>query len=95
MFWLCNFASVGDYAAREMVFTPFLLCVTLHSLERSLDGQTEWIVISVLPENSVVHSDTGLFCRTEYYFRVRAFRDPDGLYSPYSNTVKAMKDPCV
>jgi subtilisin family serine protease len=79
----------------DLKWTDDAVDETAYLVERSLDGQGGWVEIAVLPENSVTHSESGLACGTQYYFRVRAFRDSDGLYSPYSNTAKAMTGACL
>jgi subtilisin family serine protease len=68
---------------------------TSYRVERSLNDDTAWIEIGILPANSVTYDDASVSCAKEYSYRVRAFRYSDGLYSPYSNTVKTMTDPCV
>ncbi len=68
---------------------------TGYRVERSLNGINGWVEIIVLPENITVYSDTGLACSTEFYFRVRAYRESDEQYSPYSNTAKAETDLCM
>ena len=68
---------------------------TAYPVERSLDGTTGWTEVAVLAENTTVYSDTGLACSTDYFYRVRAYRENDGQYSQYTSVVKAVTDLCA
>ncbi|MBI5670636.1 MAG: DUF11 domain-containing protein [Chloroflexi bacterium] len=64
------------------------------SIERSLDGATDWVEIGITDPNAVEYQDTTGICETSYYFRIRAYRSSNGAYSPYSETVSATTDAC-
>ncbi len=53
-------------------------------VERSLDGETDWREVAVLPANTTVYTDTGLTALTQYHYRVRAHRQTDNTYSAYA-----------
>ncbi len=55
-------------------------------LERSPDGLTGWEEIAQLAADVNTYTDSGLSAVTPYYYRVRAYRAFDALYSEYSNT---------
>lgn len=59
---------------------------TAFHIERSPDGSTNWAEIASVAAATTSFEDTGLACGTPYYYRVRAYRAGDGLYSGYSNT---------
>ncbi len=61
---------------------------TAFYLEQSLDGETNWIPIKILAPNTTTTHVEGLPGET-YYFRIRAFRSPDQIYSGYSNLTVA------
>jgi hypothetical protein len=63
-------------------------------IERSLNGSTNWSIISSVGANITQYSNTGLMCGTNYYYRVRAFRQVDGIYSAYSNVSPATTLEC-
>jgi fibronectin type 3 domain-containing protein len=54
-------------------------------IERSLNGNSDWILIGTIGVNNNTYNDIGLFCNTVYYYRVRAHRHSDNIYSNYSN----------
>jgi hypothetical protein len=58
-------------------------------LERSLNGSSGWTQIHIAAANHPSYSNTGLSACTTYYYRVRAYRWYDELYSAYSNTASA------
>jgi len=61
---------------------------TAYEIERSLNGTT-WSLAATLAANTVLFDDTGRSASTKYYYRVRAYRGGDGVYSAYSSTVYA------
>lgn len=68
---------------------------TNYGIERSLDGVSDWSQIGSTGANTVTFSDTvWIGCATTYYYRVRAFRSGDGLFSTYSNIASATTLPC-
>jgi fibronectin type 3 domain-containing protein len=67
---------------------------TAYHIERSPNGITNWIEIVALQANVTEYYDVGLVCSTEYHYMVRAYRESDGQYSQYSNSVKMMTDQC-
>jgi hypothetical protein len=58
---------------------------TNYRIERSPDGSTGWVEIDTAVANATSYSDSNLTCNTEYFYRVRAYRDGDATYSSYSN----------
>jgi hypothetical protein len=87
-------ASAVSPSAIELAWTDHAIDETGYYVERSLNDVSSWVVIAVLPENSSSYSATELACHTEYYFRVRAYKDQDEEYSPYSNLAKMMTPSC-
>ena len=65
-----------------------------YHLERSFDGDSGWTEIDVLPANSQAFADTSLSCGQIYYYRVRAYRQVDGLFSAYSHIGQAQTQSC-
>ena len=64
-------------------------------IERSLNGNTGWSQIAMVGVNVTNYTDSGLNCGTTYYYRVRAHRHLDDLYSGYSNVTNATTLPCL
>jgi titin len=60
---------------------------TGYSIERSLDGETEWIPITTTDQDVKIYSDTGLSPGTNYYYRV--FATNAGGDSPTSSVASA------
>lgn len=59
----------------------------------NLNAATDWLEIGTTTNNS--YSDTAVECNTTYYYRIRAYRDIDGQFSDYSNTVSATTEICI
>ena len=78
----------------DLAWTDNAADESAYRLERSPNGSTEWSEIANLPANSTAYNNTGLTCGTTYYYRVRAYRAGDGLYSAYSNVANATTGPC-
>jgi len=58
-------------------------------IERRQGSGGTWSEISTVGTNTVSYQDTGLSSSTTYYYRVRAHRHSDNLYSDYSNETSA------
>jgi thermitase len=60
---------------------------TNYFVERSTDGASDWVEIASISADSVTYTDTDntLTCYTPYFYRTRAYRSTDGVYSEYSN----------
>jgi len=54
-------------------------------IERKKGSGGTWSEINTVGANTVSYQDTGLSSSTTYYYRVRAHRHSDNLYSNYSN----------
>ncbi|MFN2196611.1 MAG: fibronectin type III domain-containing protein [Anaerolineales bacterium] len=78
----------------QLNWTDVAIDESSYRVEVALDTQESWIEAAILPENSTSYILNGLAWNTDYYFRVRAHRVIDGLYSPYSNTVQIKLDLC-
>ena len=63
-------------------------------IERSLSGTGSWGEIGIVNAGLTSYSNTDLTCGTTYYYRVRAHRHSDGIYSNYSNTANTTTSPC-
>ncbi len=62
-------------------------------IERSIDGSTSWIEIDTSTISN--YSNTDLSCGSLYYYRVRAHRHSDDMYSTdYSNIANATTQAC-
>lgn len=68
---------------------------TDYRIERSPDGISGWSQISTTAANAITYTDSNLTCETSYAYRIRAYRDSDGSYSSYSNTVSATTALCL
>ena len=68
---------------------------TSYHLERSSDNGLTWTEIAVLPADSFSHTDAQVDCEQTYFYRLRAYRFDDGLYSAYSHPNGATAGPCV
>lgn len=58
-------------------------------IERSPDGLSSWTEIAVVDNAVTSYSDDGLTAGTSYYYRLRAYRTGDQLYSDYGNIASA------
>ena len=65
-----------------------------YHIERSPDGSSSWSEIGTVGPDIATYSDSGLTCATTYYYRVRAYRSSDGLFSLYSNAAHATAITC-
>jgi subtilisin family serine protease/Leucine-rich repeat (LRR) protein len=90
----CPLNAPSDLQAVAVSFSRIDLIWTDNSadedyfhVERSPDNST-WTEIS-LP-TAAAYSDTGVTCDTTYYYRVRAHRLSDEVFSGYSNTANAI-----
>ena len=66
---------------------------TAFFIERSLDGSTSWAEVGTVDADVTTYSDTTA-CGITYYYRVRAFRSGDAVYSIYSNVDNALSGGC-
>ncbi len=87
-------ASAVSSSQIDLKWTDNAADESAYLVERSLDGQSAWNELPALPQNTTNYSDIDLACNTEYSFRVRTYRENDGQYSLYSNTVKAKTEDC-
>jgi CSLREA domain-containing protein len=87
-------ATAASYQAINLSWLDNANDETNYRVERSLNG-SDWAEITILAANAVAHSDSGLTCDTTYWYRVRAYRAADTLYSAYSNIVSATTAPCA
>ena len=65
---------------------------TDYRVERAISDSGPWIQIKVLGANITTCSDSSLDPDTTYYYRVRAYRAQDELFSDYSNVDNAKTD---
>ena len=63
-------------------------------IERSSDGGTRWKQIAARPANATRYIDDDVKCGRSYLYRVRAYRNHDRLFSPFSNIAAASTSPC-
>lgn len=70
---------------------------TEYSVELSPNGISNWQVIGTVPGEltDYTFSHTGLDCDPAYFYRVRAYRGGDGMYSAPSNVVEARTQDCL
>jgi titin len=64
-------------------------------IERSPNGSTGWSQIGTTGSNVATFSNTGLWCGTTYFYRVRAYRQSDARYSGFTNSASATTLPCL
>lgn len=69
----------------DLIWTDNALDETGFSVERTLNGENNWLEIANLPTDSNSYQDSALSPNTQYQYRVRAYNF--GGNSPYSNTV--------
>ncbi|MBZ0318925.1 MAG: fibronectin type III domain-containing protein [Anaerolineae bacterium] len=67
---------------------------THYGIERSPDGTTGWSQIGSSVIFATFTDTVYLACGTTYYYRVRAYRSGDGIFSEYSNIATANTAPC-
>ena len=58
--------------------------MTSNRLERRANGDG-WGEIAAVGGDASAYSDTSVTSDTQYFYRIRAFREEDGKYSEYSN----------
>lgn len=58
---------------------------TSFHIERSPNGTDSWVEIDTVGSDQTSYADTSVSCETDYYYRVRAFRNDDATFSNYSN----------
>ncbi|MDA2934254.1 hypothetical protein MYX82_07910 [Acidobacteria bacterium AH-259-D05] len=63
-------------------------------IERSLSGTDSWTLIASVGTNVTEYLDQGLGCDRAFLYRIRAYREVDGVYSSYSNTGQARTLAC-
>ncbi|MBZ0314813.1 MAG: hypothetical protein K8L91_00230, partial [Anaerolineae bacterium] len=69
---------------------------TNFTIERSFNGTTDWSQIGSTVANVRSFTDTVyLTCGTTYYYRVRAYRSGDGVFSAYSDVASAFTTACL
>ena len=67
---------------------------TEFSIERSLTGTDGWTEIGTPAADLTTFSDEGLTCETEYFYRIRAYREGDQQFSEYSSNASATTLDC-
>jgi M6 family metalloprotease-like protein len=67
---------------------------TSFRVERSPNGTSSWVEIGNVSANTTSYANTGLSGCTTYYYRVRAHRSGDNVYSSYSNLSSATTTGC-
>jgi uncharacterized repeat protein (TIGR01451 family) len=67
---------------------------TRFEIERSSNEFIGWAAVGQMNSNVVTYLDTGLTCENQYYYRVRAYRSSDAVYSAYSNIVPVQTPSC-
>jgi uncharacterized repeat protein (TIGR01451 family) len=87
-------AAVVSETQIDLSWTDNASTETGFRIERSLDGVSNWTEIDTAGADATTYSDSGADCDTTYYYRVRAYRSSDGLYSGYSNVDGATTAPC-
>jgi parallel beta-helix repeat protein len=87
-------ASAASASQINLAWSDNAADETAYRVERSPDGSTDWSEIASLAANSTAYSDASLACGSTYYYRVRAYRAGDGLYSSYSNVAHAATTAC-
>ena len=88
-------AAYTSGVAMQLTWTDRSSDETAFYVERSRTGSSGWSGIgSALPDVESF-DDSGLTCSTPYYYRVRAYRGGDGLYSDYSTVAQGSTAPCA
>jgi len=60
------------------------------SIERSPNGSTGWTEIDTVADDVTTYEDTTVAADTAYWYRVRAHRSTDSVYSAYSNVASVI-----
>lgn len=82
--YLLSISPTGRNSA-ELTWQDYSLTETEYRIERSLSASGEFQEIAAVPfMTSYSYNDTGLEVFTTYYYRVRAYREIDQWFSPYS-----------
>ena len=68
----------------DLTWTNHSANVTRNQVERRANGGG-WSEIAAVAGDTSAYSDTSVTSDTQYFYRVRAFREEDGKYSEYSN----------
>lgn len=79
----------------NLVWADNSLNETNFQIERSNDGLSDWHHIATVAANQTTYSNLALFCQGRFYYRVRAYRVSDDIYSAYSSAANAVTFPCV
>jgi putative hemolysin len=97
----CPLSAPSSLAANAISFTQIDLSWSDNStdetsfrVERSPNGSSSWVEIANVSANTTSYSNTGLSSCTTYYYRVRAHRSGDNVYSSYSNLSNATTTGC-
>ncbi|GIK66102.1 MAG: hypothetical protein BroJett018_38960 [Chloroflexota bacterium] len=88
-------ATTLSQTSIQLAWTDNASDETNFTIERSFTGTTDWSQIGSTVANVASFTDTVyLACGTPYYYRVRAYRSWDGVFSGYSNLANANTAPC-
>ena len=87
-------AAAASRTAINFTWTESNMNESAYLVERSPDGSSGWTQIYSAAANSTSYQNTALSCGTTYYYRVRAYRSSDGVYSSYSGTASASTQAC-
>src|SRR5258706_11887361 len=78
-------ASLNGQSQIHLSWTDNAGDETEFSVERSANGTSDWVEIARPTANATSYSESGLACGVTRYYRMRAYRSGNGVYSPYSN----------
>jgi uncharacterized repeat protein (TIGR01451 family)/CSLREA domain-containing protein len=68
---------------------------TAFHIERSPQGANQWQETGVVDTDVTTFQDKNLICNTTYDYRVRAYRDPEGIFSAYSPIATGQTGACT
>jgi hypothetical protein len=87
-------ATAGEKTQIDLTWQDNSSDETAFVIERSQNGSTGWTQVASVGADVTSYEDGVPACNTDYYYRVRAYRDIDGYYSDYTGPAAASSQSC-